>query len=92
MVFTIQFDSLKLYVIMASASPLASHIQHHNYYHNTPSSLPLRNSPHSLAISSHSVPHSPLQENVEGVSISLRVLAPTLLIRVKVWVLLYRHS
>jgi hypothetical protein len=33
-----------------------------------------------------------LQENVEGVSVSLRVSAPTLLIRIKVWVLLYRHS
>jgi hypothetical protein len=35
---------------------------------------------------------APLQENVEGVSINLRVSAPTLLIWVKVWVLLYRHS
>jgi hypothetical protein len=33
-----------------------------------------------------------LQENIEGVSVSLRVSAPTLLIWVKVWVLLYRHS
>jgi hypothetical protein len=33
-----------------------------------------------------------LQENVEEVSVSLRVSVPTLLIQVKVWVLLYRHS